>query len=69
MIKLKCRWIGHVTCVDDIRNSFKSLVRKSEQKRLLGRSRHRWEGEGKSGPKETVWKDMCWIKLTRNRDH
>jgi hypothetical protein len=48
MVKLKGR------CIADKRNSFKILIRKSEQKRLLGRSRHRREGVGKSGFKESV---------------
>jgi len=36
----RMRWIGHV--IRMIRNAYKTSVEKSEEKRPLGRPRHRW---------------------------
>jgi len=36
------RWVGHVTCIRDIRNAYTILVGKAEGKRPLGMPRHRW---------------------------
>jgi hypothetical protein len=36
-------WAGHVAHVGEVRNVYKLLVRKSKEKRHLGRPRLRWE--------------------------
>jgi len=36
-------WVGHVAGMGERRGVFKDLVRKSEEKRPLGRPRSRWE--------------------------
>jgi hypothetical protein len=37
----RMRWVGHVACIGEMRNSFNILVGKHEEKRPLGRPRHR----------------------------
>jgi len=39
----RMRWAGHVACMEEMRNTYKILVRKPEGKRPHGRPRHRWE--------------------------
>jgi hypothetical protein len=38
------RWAGHVVRMEEGRRAFKILIGKPTGKRLLGRPRHRWEG-------------------------
>jgi hypothetical protein len=37
------RWVGHVACVGEKTNSYRTLARKRERKRSFGRLRIRWE--------------------------
>jgi hypothetical protein len=39
----KMRWVGHVTCMGQIGNTYKILVGKYEGKSSLGKPRHRLE--------------------------
>jgi hypothetical protein len=39
----RMRWVGHVACMGEERNVYRTLMRKPEEKRPLGRPRHRWE--------------------------
>jgi hypothetical protein len=39
----RMRWVGHVACIGEWRNSYKFLVGKPEGKSPLERPRHRWE--------------------------
>jgi hypothetical protein len=44
MIKSRMiRWVGHVAHMGQKTNEYKALVGKSEGKREVGRSIHRWE--------------------------
>jgi hypothetical protein len=43
-------------------------VRKPEEKRPLGRPRHRWEDNIKFYFRETEWDDVHWINLAENID-
>jgi hypothetical protein len=54
---------GHVACTGEKRNAYRVLVGKSEGKRPLGRSRHRWKDKIKMG-----WDGMDQIHLTQDRD-
>jgi hypothetical protein len=36
-------WAGYASCMQKKLNAYRVLVVKHEGKRLLGRSRHRWE--------------------------
>jgi hypothetical protein len=50
MIKSRrMRWAGHVAHMGDRRGVYRSLVRKPEGKRPLGRLKHRWEDNIKMG--------------------
>ena len=49
-------------------NSYMAVVGKPEGKRLLGRSRHRWEGISEMDCRERGWGDMDWIDLSEDRD-
>jgi hypothetical protein len=43
MIKSRrMRWAGHIARTEEMRNAYRILVRKSEGKRPVGRSRLRW---------------------------
>jgi hypothetical protein len=48
----RMRWVGPVSHIGDERNACKVLVRMPEVKRLLGRPRHRWEGNIKMDCKD-----------------
>jgi hypothetical protein len=37
------RWVGHVECMEQMRNAHNILVEKPAEKRQFGRSRLRWE--------------------------
>jgi hypothetical protein len=43
MISRKMRWSGHASCRGEKLYAYRFSVRKPEEKRLLGRSRSRWE--------------------------
>jgi hypothetical protein len=55
----RIRWAGHAECMGEIRNSFNILIGKPERKRLLRRSRRRWE--------DNIRRDLgnrlgsCWL--------
>jgi len=36
-------WVGHVAHMGERRGAYRVLVRKPEEKRPLGRPRHRWD--------------------------
>ena len=38
----RMRWVGHVACMGEERGAYRVLVGKPEEKRPLGRPRHRW---------------------------
>jgi hypothetical protein len=44
------------------------LVGKSEERKPLGRPRHRWRDDIKLDIKEIEWEDMNWIHLAQDRD-
>jgi hypothetical protein len=44
------------------------MVRKPEEKRPLGRPRHRWVDNIKMDLKEIGWDGMVWIELAQDRD-
>jgi hypothetical protein len=39
----KVRWAVHVTCLGEMRNVYKVLAGKLEDRRAFGRTRYRWE--------------------------
>jgi hypothetical protein len=49
-------------------NSYRALVGNPEEKRSLGRSRHRWENNIKIDLREIGWGGIDWIRLAQERD-
>jgi hypothetical protein len=37
------KWVGHVACMEEMRNAYIILVGRPEGKKPLGRSKSRWE--------------------------
>ena len=62
------RWAGHVACMEQSRNSYRDLVGKPEEKRPLGRPRHRWEDNMKMDLREVGSDPGDWIDLAEDRD-
>jgi hypothetical protein len=64
----RMRWAGHVVCMGEMRNAYKVLVGKPELKRLLGRSRSRWEDNIIIDLAEIGWEVVDWTHLAQDRD-
>jgi hypothetical protein len=50
------------------RNAYRLLVRMAEEKRPLGRLRHRWVYDIRMDLGEVGWGDVDWIGLARDRN-
>jgi hypothetical protein len=50
------------------RNSYRSLVRKPEGRRSLGRPRRRWVNNIRMNFGEVGWGDVDWIGLVQDRN-
>jgi hypothetical protein len=61
-------WTGQVPRMEEIRNTFKTLIGKPEGKRTLGRSRRRWVDNVRIDLRKIGQKDVDWIDLTQERD-
>jgi hypothetical protein len=62
----RTRCAGHVARMGEMRNGYNILVGEFERKRLLGRTRRRWEDRlewilGKYGGK--VWTGRIWFRI------
>ena len=57
------RWAGHVARIGDRRVSGRVLVGRPEGKRLIGRSRCRWEDNTKMDLQYVAYASMDWIDL------
>jgi hypothetical protein len=62
------RWIGHVARTREKMNLYKVLVRKPEEKRILGRPRRRWEYNIILDFREIGGGGVDWINLAQERD-
>jgi hypothetical protein len=60
--------MGHIAHMEEMRNTYKILVGKTEGNRLIGRSRHRWEDNIRMNVREKGWDGEDWIHLTQDRD-
>jgi len=49
--------VGHVAFLREKKNTYRVLIGKSEGKRPLGRSRHRWKENVKIFHKGTGWEE------------
>jgi hypothetical protein len=57
---------AHVTCMGEMRNSYKSLIGKPERKGPFTRPRHRWEVNIKMDSREMsleVWIGFFWLRI------
>ena len=61
------RWAWHIARIEERRGGCRVLVRKSEGKRPLGRSKLRWEGNIKMDL-QNVGLGGDWIDLAQDRD-
>jgi hypothetical protein len=61
------RWAGHVVHTE-MRNAYKILVPKPEEKIPLGISRSRWEDNVRIGLRDVVWGGVDWIHLAQDMD-
>jgi hypothetical protein len=69
MIKLRrMRGAEHVARMEEKRNAYRILVRKSAGRRRLGRPRRRWVDNIKMDLREIGWEGMDWIDLAYGRD-
>jgi hypothetical protein len=62
------RWVVHVVHMEEMRNEYKMLVAKPEEKRLLGRSRHKWGDNIKMVLRKTMREGVDWGHLVQDRD-
>jgi hypothetical protein len=53
----------------EMRNAYIILVGKPEERRPLGRPRHRWEDNIRMDLQEIGREGVDWIHLAQNRDH
>jgi hypothetical protein len=51
------------------RNTYGILIEKQEEKRLLGRPRHKYDGNIKMDIKEIGWEDVDWVDFTQDWKH
>jgi hypothetical protein len=57
------RWAGHVERMGEERKVYKVLVGKPEGRRLLGRSRRRWEDGVRMDLREIGLGGVDWIRM------
>ena len=62
------RRAGHVARVGERKGVYRVLVGKPEEKRPLGRPRHRWEDNIKMDLQAVGRGDMDWFEVTEGRD-
>ena len=63
------RWAGHVARMGGSRGIYRVLVGKPEEKRPLGRPKHRWKEYIKMDMQEMgCGKGMDWVELAQDRD-
>jgi hypothetical protein len=58
----------HVARMGEKMNLYRLIVGKSEGKRPLGRSRHRWVNNIRMDLGEVGWSDVDWIGLAEDRN-
>jgi hypothetical protein len=62
------RWAERVARMGEIRNAYKILVGKSEDKRPFGRPRCTWEGNIRMDLRRIGREVLDWTHLVQNRD-
>jgi hypothetical protein len=64
----RMRWAGHVARMGEERKVYKVLVGKPEERRPLGRPRHRCENGIRMDLREIGLEGVDWIRLSQDRD-
>jgi hypothetical protein len=68
MIKSRgMRWEGHVARMGEGRGVYRVLVGRPEDKRSLGRLRHRWEDNIKMDLRKKGIDGVNWIQMAQDR--
>jgi len=52
----------------DRRSAYRVLVERPDEKKLLGRPKHRWDDNIKIDLQVGEWGGMDWVALAQNRD-
>jgi hypothetical protein len=69
MIKSRrMRWAGDVACMGESRGVYRTLLKKPDGKRPLGRPRHRLEDNINMDLQEMKFEGVDWIGLAQDRD-
>jgi len=68
VIKLRMRWVEHVSRTGMIRCVYRVLVGKPGDKRPLGRLRRKWENNIKMNLQEVGCGGIDWIDVAQDRD-
>jgi hypothetical protein len=63
----RMRWAGHVARMGEGKSVYRFLVGKPEDKRPLGRPRHRWEDNIKLDRRKKGNDGANWIRLAKIR--
>jgi hypothetical protein len=58
---------GHVARIGEKRNAYRLLVGKPDERRPLGRPRHRWVDNIRMDLVDVRWGDVDWIGLAQDR--
>jgi hypothetical protein len=64
----RMRWARHVARLEEVRNTYKILVWKSEGKRPLGRPRRCLEDNISMDLREICWEGVDWMHLAHDKD-
>ena len=65
----RLRWVGYVARMKEGRIALKNFTCNHREKRLLERSRHRWETNIRINIKEISIITRNWVDLTQDRDY
>jgi len=63
----RLRWAEHVARMEEDRSAFKILTGKPTEKRLLGKSRLRWEDNIRMNLEEIGINTRNWVDLAKDR--
>jgi hypothetical protein len=61
------KWVGHIARIGDMGDAHNIFVVKPEGKRVLGRSRYRWEDNIKMGLKQIGYGGVEWIHQAQDK--
>jgi hypothetical protein len=65
----RMRQAGHVARMGEMRNAYNILAGRSEGKKPIRRSKHRWEDNIRMYLREMGWEGVDWMHLAQDREH